>query len=229
MQKLEKILKGKNIGLARSAIEALEKIVADENTTRRVAQAATQALESIRQVEQKAEEERKAREEAERLAMLKAEEERLAREKAEAERKAKEEAEKLLRAQAEREAAEKAAREKAEREAIELASRKKVEREAAEKAEREAMELAARRKAEREAKEKVVVNENKAIRPSWLIFGAIGEVIAIVLCGFAAIRFLPLIFGGQVPSTPEKVQILAGSLVWVPVLTPLKSPFRKML
>jgi hypothetical protein len=168
VQKLEKIIKGKNIGLARSAREALEKIVVDDNTTRRVAQMATQVLESVRQAEQKAEEERRAREETERLAALKAEEERLVREKEEAERKAKEESEKLLQAQAEREAAEReAARLKAEREAAELAARQaseraekeKAEKEAAEqeavqKAEREAMELASRRKAEREAAER---------------------------------------------------------------------------
>jgi len=139
VQKLEKTLKGKNIGLARSAREALEKIVADENTTRRVAQAATQVLDSLRLEEQKADEERKAREEAERLAMLKAKEERIAREKVGAERKAKEEAEKLERAKAEREtaereavqqAAEKAAKEKAEKEAAEQeADRIKIERE----------------------------------------------------------------------------------------------------
>jgi len=46
VQKLDKILKGKNIGLARSAKEALEKIAADENTTRRVAEAAMQSLQS---------------------------------------------------------------------------------------------------------------------------------------------------------------------------------------
>jgi outer membrane protein assembly factor BamB len=167
VQKLEKIVKGKNIGMARSAMEALEKIANDDNTTRRVAQMATQILETVRQAEKKAEEERRAREEAERLAALKAEEERLAREKAEAERKAKEEAEKLLRAQAareeaereaarlkaEREAAEKAAREAAHRAALEKAEREAAEQEAVQRAEREAMELAARRKAEREAAE----------------------------------------------------------------------------
>jgi len=51
--KLEKILKGKNIGMARSAIAALEKIIIDENTTPRVAKTATQALESFRQAEKK--------------------------------------------------------------------------------------------------------------------------------------------------------------------------------
>jgi len=168
VQRLEKILKGKNIGMMRTAIEALQKIAEDENTTRRVAQAATQVLDSFRQVEQKAEEERKAREEAERLAILKAEEERLAREKAEAERKAKEEAEKLARAQAERKAAEaeaarlkteRKAEEKAAREAAQNAAKEKTEKEAAErdaaqKAERDAVELASRKKAERKAAEK---------------------------------------------------------------------------
>jgi WD40 repeat protein len=48
VQKLAKILQGRNIGLARSAREALEKIAADEDTTRRVALAATQALEAYR-------------------------------------------------------------------------------------------------------------------------------------------------------------------------------------
>ena len=47
VQKLEKILRGKNIGLTRSAIEALEKIIADENSTRRVAQSATRVLEAF--------------------------------------------------------------------------------------------------------------------------------------------------------------------------------------
>jgi putative multiple sugar transport system substrate-binding protein len=130
VQKLEKILKGKNIGLARSARDALEKIVEDENTTRRVAQAATQILESIRQVEQKAEEERRRREEAERVALLKAEEERLTTEKVEAERKAREEAEKLERAKAERETAE---REIAEKEALEKKQRKQIVKDTAEK------------------------------------------------------------------------------------------------
>jgi formylglycine-generating enzyme required for sulfatase activity/uncharacterized caspase-like protein len=87
VQKLEKILKGKNIGLARSALEALEKIATDENTTRRVAQAATQVLDSFRQVGQKAEEEPGAKAEAQHLATQKIEPEKA--EKAERETKAK--------------------------------------------------------------------------------------------------------------------------------------------
>jgi uncharacterized caspase-like protein len=52
VHKLDRLLRGRNIGLALSAKEALAKIVADENTTRRVAAAATQVLESIPQIEQ---------------------------------------------------------------------------------------------------------------------------------------------------------------------------------
>ena len=131
VQRLEKILKGKNIGMARSAREALEKIAVDENTTRRVEQMATQLLDSIRQAE-KAEEERKAREEAERIAVQQAEEERFEAEKAEAERKAKEEAERLaaLKAEEERLAAEKA---EAERKAKDEAERLLAEQKAEEK------------------------------------------------------------------------------------------------
>jgi len=106
---LAKLVSGKNLGLARSAREALERIE-KEDDSRRVAQAATQILESTRQAEllamQKAEEERKVREEEERKAILKAEEERLAREKAEQERLAQE------KAKAERIAAQKAEEER---------------------------------------------------------------------------------------------------------------------
>jgi len=203
VQRLEKILRGKNIGMMRSALGALEKIVSDENTTRRVSQIATQVLEAYHQVEKKTEEDRKAKGEAERIAIQKVEEERLAREKAEAEQKAKEETERLQRAQAQREAAEReAAQIKAEREAAERAANEKAEKEIAEriaahkaereamdlaahkKAEREALELAARRKAEREAKEKVrsapeKISPQQTIqrqRPilKWIIIGLIG-------------------------------------------------------
>ena len=145
VQKLEKMLKGKNLGLARSAREALEKLASNDDS-RRVSLVATQVLDSIRQIEKKAEEERKAREEAERLAMLKAEEERLARGKAEAERKAKEEAKRLALAKVEQEAAEhEAMRLKAEREATEKAARESAEKVAKEKAEKEVAEREAAR------------------------------------------------------------------------------------
>jgi formylglycine-generating enzyme required for sulfatase activity len=93
VEQLAKILNGKKLGLARSAREALEKM-STEDDSRRVAQAAVQALGFFHQVEQKAEEEQKAKEEAGRLV----------REKAEAEQKAKE-TEILARTQAKREAA----------------------------------------------------------------------------------------------------------------------------
>jgi formylglycine-generating enzyme required for sulfatase activity len=129
VQKLEKILKGRNIGLARSAREALEKIAEDENTTRRVAQLAAQALASLgeniadenakieadRLAREKAETKRKAKIEADRLAAQKAEDERIAHEKAETERKAKTEADRLAAQKAEDE---RIAREKAKQEGL---------------------------------------------------------------------------------------------------------------
>jgi hypothetical protein len=158
VQKLKKIVKGKNIGLAHSATQALEKIAADDNTTRRVAQMADAILGSVRQAEQRAEEEGSAREEAQRLA----------REKTQAERKAKEEAEILLPAQAERKAVEsEAARLMAEREAAEKVARevalKAVQEEAARRAEQGTLELASRRKAEQEVAAKA---ERDAVRPA---------------------------------------------------------------
>ncbi len=127
VQKLEKIVKGRNIGMARSAIEALEKIVADDNTTRRVLQIATQVLASVRQAEQKAAEERSASE------------------RAESDSTAQEEADKLTRAKAE--VAEKSANAKAETSApYDLRSKSSADQEAA--------ALAIRKKTEREAKKK---------------------------------------------------------------------------
>jgi hypothetical protein len=157
VQKLEKILKGKNLGLARSAREALENI-ATKDDSRRVAQTATQILESIRQTEQlamqKVEEEQKAREEAERIAILKAEEERIARERVDEERKAREELERRVREKVETEwkaqeeakrlAAQKAEEERITKEKIEverLAEEKRLATEKAE-AERKAKEVA---------------------------------------------------------------------------------------
>ncbi|HJR80302.1 MAG TPA: hypothetical protein VJ821_09540, partial [Anaerolineales bacterium] len=99
----ELIVKGKNIGLARSALEALEKIASDENTTRRVEQLARQVLDAYYQEQQRIEEERRQREEEERQARQKTEEERLAQEKAaeerRAEQRAKRQAERVAREQ----------------------------------------------------------------------------------------------------------------------------------
>ncbi|HET9914155.1 MAG TPA: caspase family protein [Anaerolineales bacterium] len=81
VQQLENLLKGKNLGLARSARETLERIE-KEDDSRRVSQTATQALASIRQAEQ--------------LALQKAEEERLAAKNADAQQRTKQDAEHLL-------------------------------------------------------------------------------------------------------------------------------------
>jgi uncharacterized caspase-like protein len=96
VRQLDDLLKGRNLGLARSARLALENI-AEEDDSRKVSLTAAKVLESIRQAEQlalqKAEEEyaAKARLKSERLA----EEKRRADEKVEAERKAKKEAERV--------------------------------------------------------------------------------------------------------------------------------------
>ncbi|MEO7841853.1 MAG: caspase family protein [Anaerolineales bacterium] len=177
VQQLEKLLTGKNLGLARSAREALEKI-ANQDDSRRVAQAALQALESIRQAEQiavqKAQEEKRVREQTELLATQKAEEERIAYKREEEERKAREDLERRVREKVEaewkaQEAAKRLASQKAEeerlareqaeaeRKAKEEAERKakeEAERLARAKAEREAAEIAMREAAEKDAKEK---------------------------------------------------------------------------
>jgi len=150
VQQLIKLLNGKNLGLARSAREALERIE-KEDDSRTVSQAVTQVLEPIRQAEQlalqKAEEERltaetlaaeqKAKEEAERLlAEQRAEEQRIAEEKrlaeakAEAQRKAKEGAEQLLAEQKAEE--ERKAKKEAKRLAVVKAREERLTREKAE-------------------------------------------------------------------------------------------------
>ena len=150
VQSLARLLTGKNMGLARSAREALERIVSEDDS-RRVSLAATQVLEPIRQAEQKAEEARKAKEEAERIAIQQAEEERIAEEKAESERKAREEAQLIALQQADEEriAREKTQQERLEREKAEAEQRRahKAEAEgvAREKTERDRL---AREKAE---------------------------------------------------------------------------------
>jgi hypothetical protein len=173
VQQLAKLLSGKNLGLARSARDALERIE-KEDDSRRVEQAATQILEAIRQDErlalQKAEEERNAKEESDRITAQKVEEERIARENAEAERKAKEELERRVR---EKVAAEWKAQEETNRlatqkaeeeriakvEAKRLAEEKRVATEKAEterKARVETERLAAQKTgAERKAREEV--------------------------------------------------------------------------
>lgn len=85
VRQLEVLLNGRNLGLARSARSALEKIAAEDDS-RRVSQAATQALATIHRVEKEANEEQWVVEEAEeqRLALEKAAEKRLLQEMSEA-------------------------------------------------------------------------------------------------------------------------------------------------
>ncbi len=101
VKQLESLLKGKNIGLARSAKEALERI-AQEDDSRRIAQLVAQALANAGQVSNltptgspnenaKREAEEKAeKEEADRLAAQKRERERRAKEKLEADNRLRE-------------------------------------------------------------------------------------------------------------------------------------------
>lgn len=108
VRQLEDLLKGKNLGLARSARLALEKM-AEEDDSRRVSNAAIQALASVRPEEvakQQEDEKRKRREEeeAEYIAVKKAEAQRLVNERAaEAERREKEKAERYAAQKAEEE------------------------------------------------------------------------------------------------------------------------------
>jgi hypothetical protein len=160
VRQLEALLVGRNLGLARSARVALEKI-AKEDDSRSISRTAADILERIQEEEALATE-KAAREKAKREAAEKAAWEiakREAAERAAKEKAEREAAEKAAREKAEREAAEKADKEKAEREAAEKAAKEKAEREVAEKAarekaKREAAEKAAREKAEKEVKEK---------------------------------------------------------------------------
>lgn len=183
VQRLEKILKGKNIGLARSAREALEKIIDDENTTRRVAQVAIQILEPIRQQEL---------EEKNRLERLAKGIVRNTSRTASQALDSIHEEERLMREKTMHEAAEQEAKQEVEQ----LLAEQKVQEErlAREKAEREALELAARRKAKRETQEKVTVGERSTVKPSLLTFAVIGGVIiGLALCGYLAITYFPAI------------------------------------
>lgn len=136
---LELLLRGKHKGLARAALEALQRLK-DTDDSRLVIKAATESLARYELGHH-------LQEEADRLAAEKAEQEQAAREKAEAERKAQEAEEARQKAETERQAAEQA---EAERKAREKAERERAEREKAE-AERKAQEAeAARQKAESE-------------------------------------------------------------------------------
>ena len=212
VQQLTKLLNGKNLRVARSAREALERI-AEEDDSRQVLRAASEALEAVRQAEQlaaqrleeerlarekleadqRAEAERQAQAEAQRLALI--EQERLAREKAAAERAAREKAE------AERLARSKAAEEAAQRQAQQAAQRQEAMRLEAERAE-------AKRAAERQPPRPAVavgaapaavspVAVAKSRRPALLALGAVGLV---VILGVIGVSLLPKLFPGESPS-----------------------------
>jgi hypothetical protein len=163
VQQLGKLLKGKNLGLVRSAREVLERMEQMDDS-RRVSQAATQVLEPVRQAERKAEEEQKAREEAERLALQQAEEERLALQKAEAEQLAQEKADREAKAEAERIAQAEAQRIALQRENEERIAREKADREAKAEAERKAKEEAKRIALQRANEEKIAREKAEAER-----------------------------------------------------------------
>jgi hypothetical protein len=155
VRQLDDLLKGKNLGLARSAREALERIAEDDDS-KTISRAAFQALESVKQAEAEslakletervAEDERQVHEQAE--AQQKAEAERIAKVKLDTERKAKEEAERFAlqkqKAEEERLAELEATRFSEEKQLV--TAKAKAERKAKEEAER----LLAAQKAEEE-------------------------------------------------------------------------------
>jgi hypothetical protein len=231
-------LNGKNLGLARSAREALERIEREDDS-RLVSQAAAQVLEPIRQAE-RAEAEGTAREEAESVAAKKAEEEQKAQEeadreaKAQAEKKAQEESERLLADQnAEKERKEKEAKRiaaltaKEERLAREKeeAHRKAQE----EKAARVAQERRAAEKAEADRMAREAANRSKpSTRPKsiWALtfFGITGLCVA-----FAGIIWLSNMGDGtptEVPSfsTPTQRPPSKTPTEPIPFETPTEIP-----
>jgi len=177
---LELLLKGKNLSLARSARLALERIVAEDDS-RRVVQAATKALESIHQGEQKeaqtAEESQSAsptrtaqlrREKMEQEARFKTEQTKLLQEKAELEKRLKEE---------------QTTREKSEGQ---------------QKAKEEDQQVVAQRtEAEHPAPERA---KDRPAPPKsrWMPIGIVGAaLITIIACGYAMTRLMPLLFGSN--------------------------------
>jgi multidrug efflux pump subunit AcrA (membrane-fusion protein) len=236
VQKLEKLLRGKNIGLARSAYDALEKIAAEDDSLR-VRQAATQTLATTRHELQRAEEERKAREEAEaeHSAIQKAEEERIAREVAQQERIAREkvEAEKVEKERRARQKAEEERiayeRAKAERTAIE-AAREKMQQQAAEKnaSENQKRQAIAEQKIQPVHEPEIATKASK-LSPR-LIGGIVGVSLVIALCvcaGLILMNNLPITNLQPTPTsqptkthTPSPTQIFSTQTSITTPLTP---------
>jgi len=149
VQQLIKLLNGKNLGLARSAREALERI-AENDDSRTISRTAVQALEALRQADQaKAQiDEKQEASEAERIATQKAEVQRIVNERnIEAERQEKEKAERFAAQKAEEERSAKAKLE-AERLAVQKSEEERIAKaqaEAERKAKEEADRLAAQK------------------------------------------------------------------------------------
>lgn len=185
VQQMAKLLHGKNLGLARSAREALERI-ATEDDSRRVAEVATETLESIRQEEQKegqkAEEDQSIpvsrtgqlrRENMEQAIRFQAEQDKLLREKAELEKRLQEQQIAPEKAQPQR---------KAKEEAHRLAEQKPEAQPARERAEAQSGSAKVR------------------LKPVG-IWGV--AILAIVLVGFALTRFRPSLSGPPPTESPS--------------------------
>ena len=165
VQQLIKLLNGKNLGLARSAREALER-VAEEEDSRQVSRAAVQALESVRQAEQ------------------------FAHEKANAEIITTEETENLP-AQIERESAEDEISLPKAGQGI----REKEVPEAFQADQGEAMELASPKEVNEAITERKVLDRKEFTKPYWFRLALIGAAISLlVLARYGATRFLTKIF-----------------------------------
>jgi formylglycine-generating enzyme required for sulfatase activity/uncharacterized caspase-like protein len=214
VQQLEKILKGKNIGLAHSAREALERL-AQEDDSRRVAQVAKQALEANRLAGQKLEEQKEEskkdaqatrtavlrREQIEQASRFKIEQDKLLQEKAELEKSLKEE----------RERSERIAREKAE---AEQKAKENNQAFTAQKIERGKVEKAAH---EKKAGPVFAKPEAKKVQkiPMWGI-GLLALAI-ISLCSWGVYKIVPRMFA------PSPTQALVVSPVPTEAITTPKT------
>jgi hypothetical protein len=75
-------------------------------------------------------------------------------------------------------------------------------------------------KTERESKEKVMAKGNKVTKPLWIKFGIIGGTfIAIVLCGLAAMRIIPVLFVASTPTEKSTENTVATIVISTPTDT----------
>ena len=204
IRELEKLLNGKNLGLARSAREALERMEREDDS-RRVSQAATMALESVRksETEQKVKREfeqllaeQKANGEIERLSR---EEEHVAKAKVEADRRPAEPAEADRRAQEQSE------------QLFAKPTEEEEQKVSVEGSFDEPKERAQPPPNEKASPPEQIVSkpsktEAKRARSSFLplVIGG-GVLVGLVVCGYLGIRFLSTIFAGPSMQTPTQV------------------------